>query len=512
MAKKTPQKAKGTHVVVIGGGIGGMATAALLGKAGYKVSLYEKNANLGGKAGLFKKDGFVFDMGPSWYLMPDVFEHYFKLMGEDIAEHITLKPLDPSYRIFFKDTGLTVDVTGDVERDLKIFEEIEPGVTPRFREYLKKSEEQYKISMQSFVYKNYDTVKDFFTLEALLKGSKLRVFSKMHGYVTRYFHTPEMQKIMEYNLVFLGSSPYNTPALYSIMAHIDFNLGVFYPEGGIYRIVEVLKNLMEKHGVTVVNSAPTEQIIVENGKAVGVVLEGGKVVEADIVVSNTDRHHTETSLIPKEYRTISDETWDKATLAPSAYIMYLGIKGRIPQLTHHNLVFSEDWEENFKQIFGEHKYLPTDPSYYVCAPSVTDETVAPKGYENLFVLVPIPAGVEESKVWMEVYGDTILHNMEYTMEIPDLRKRVIQKRVYSVDQFKADYNSFQGTALGLAHTLNQTAIFRPNNTNKKIENLFYVGADTNPGIGMPMCLISAELLLKRLRNDKSAGPLAEPLA
>lgn len=512
MAKKPSRNAKGSHIVIIGGGIGGMATAALLGKAGYKVSLYEKNDRLGGKAGLYKKDGFVFDMGPSWYLMPDVFEHYFKLMGEDISDHIKLKPLDPSYRIFFKDTGLTVDVTGDIERDLKIFEEIEPGVTPRFMEYLKKSEEQYKIAMGSFVYKNYDTVKDFFTLEALLKGTKLRVFSKMHGYVKRYFQTPEMQKIMEYNLVFLGSSPYNTPALYSIMAHIDFNLGVFYPEGGIYRIVEVLKDLMDKHGVTVVTGAPTEQIVVENGKAVGVLLESGEVVDVDVVVSNADRHHTETSLTPAEYRTIPDEKWEKATLAPSAYIMYLGIKGKIPQLTHHNLVFSEDWEANFAEIFGENKRLPTDPSYYVCAPSVTDADVAPKGYENLFVLVPIPAGVDESKVWMEVYGDTILNNMEHTMEIPDLRKRVVQKRVYSIDQFKADYNSFQGTALGLAHTLNQTAIFRPNNTNKKIENLFYVGADTNPGIGMPMCLISAELLLKRLRKDKSAAPLAEPLS
>ncbi|CAN5203416.1 phytoene desaturase family protein [soil metagenome] len=497
--------------VVIGGGIGGMATAALLGKAGYEVSLYEKNDRLGGKAGKFQEAGFTFDMGPSWYLMPDVFEHYFKLMGEDISKYIELTRLTPSYKVFFKESGLKVEITGDLEKDLPQFEVIEPGVTPRFMEYLAKSEQQYEIAMGSFVYKNYDTVMDFLTLEAAVKGAKLRVFSKMHTYVERYFKTPEMQKIMEYTLVFLGSSPYNTPALYSIMTHIDFNMGVFYPKGGIYGIVEALTKLMDKYGVKYHTGKPTEEILVEGGRAVGIKLEGGNEVRADVVISNADRHHTEMVLTPAHYRSIPEKNWEKKTLAPSAFIMYLGVKGRIPEFTHHNLVFSRNWEENFGQIFGEKKQLPTDPSYYVCAPSVTDATVAPKGHENLFVLVPIPAGAEVSETWMKVYGDGILKDMETNTGIADLQERIVYCRYYSVEDFTRDYNSFQGTALGLAHTLNQTAIFRPNNFSKQLKGLYFVGADTNPGIGMPMCLISAELLLKRLRSDKSAGPLAEPL-
>jgi phytoene desaturase len=377
---------------------------------------------------------------------------------------------------------------------------------------LAKSEEQYRIAMGSFVYKNYDTVLDFLTLEAAVKGAKLRVFSKMHTYVERYFKTPEMQKIMEYTLVFLGSSPYNTPALYSIMTHIDFNMGVFYPKGGIYAIVEALTKLMEKYGVTYHTGMPTEQIMVEGGRTVGIRLEGGKEVRADVVVSNADRHHTEMSLTPAEHRAIPEKNWEKKTLAPSAFIMYLGVKGRIPQATHHNLVFSKNWQENFDQIFGEAKRLPSDPSYYVCAPSVTDATVAPKGQENLFVLVPIPAGAEISDTWAEVYGESILKDMALNMGVTDLKERIIFRRDYSVEDFTKDYNSFQGSALGLAHTLSQTAIFRPNNFSKKLKGLYFVGADTNPGIGMPMCLISAELLLKRLRSDKSAGPLAEPLS
>lgn len=511
MKKTSTNQTKDQHAIIIGGGLGGMATAALLGKAGYRVSLYEKNKRLGGKAGIYKKGGFTFDMGPSWYLMPDVFEHFFATMGEDVTKLMPLIRLTPSYRVFFKDRDLVVDITGDLEKDLATFEKIEPGVTPRFKEYLARSEEQYTIAMEGFVYKNYDSVKDFFTLEALVKGAKLRVFSNMHRYVKRYFKTDEMQKIMEYTLVFLGSSPYNTPALYSIMTHIDFNMGVFYPEGGINQIVTSIGSLMEKHGVATHIGKPVEEIVIENGKAVGVRV-GGKVVEADLVVSNADRHFTETVLTPQPYRSIPDSAWEKSTLAPSAYIMYLGVKGRIPELTHHNLLFAKNWEENFSHIFGKDKLLPTDPSFYVCAPSVTDDAVAPKDHENLFVLVPIPAGIEVSDTWLTVYGDGILKTMEEEMGIPDLRKRIVVREVYSAENFAADYNSFQGSALGLAHTLKQTAIFRPNNVNKKVSNLYYVGADTNPGIGMPMCLISAELLLKRLRKDRTSYPLRQPVS
>lgn len=494
-------------IIVIGGGIGGLAFANLAAKRGYSVTLLEKNDQLGGVAGQFREAGFTFDMGPSWYLMPDVFQSYFDLLGEKVEDHLHLVRLDPSYRIFFQNQGRSFDFYSDLERDIPTFESLEPGVGPVLRDYLEKSKYQYEIAIRGFMYKNNDTVFDFLNKQVAIEGRELEVFSKMSDYVGKHFKTDEVQKIMQYTLVFLGSSPYNTPALYNIMSHIDFNMGVFYPKGGIHEIPKALVRIGEKLGVKYRTNAPIAQINTRRGPSVkSVRLENGEEIEADIIVSNASVHHTE-SLLPRPYRDHSQRYWNSRKLAPSALIMYLGVEGKVDSLTHHNLLFSPDWKKNFAEIFDAPQW-PTDPSLYICVPSKTDPSVAPEGCENLFVLVPIAARTEYTEDELEDQSNRILRLIEKEMDCPGLRERIIYKKLFSVKDFESHYNKLGGTALGLSHTMMQTAILRPNNRSKKVENLFYVGADTNPGIGMPIQLISAELAFKRIIGDTTSAHLA----
>ncbi len=493
-------------VVVVGSGIGGLGTAGLFAKKGYDVTVLEKNENFGGRANVFEERGFRFDMGPSWYLAPDLFEHYFNLLGEKVSDHLDLKQLDPSYRIYFRNDTQTVEIHSDSELDTKTFEEIEPGAGEKLREYLKQSEYQYSVATEHFMYKNYDTVFDFMNFRVMTEGQKLSVFSKMHKFVSRFFKTKKLQQVMEYTMVFLGTSPYEAPALYNLMSHMDFNQGVFYPMGGFYELIKALCSIAEKNGAKLRNHAEVGEIIVENGVTKGVVLTDGEIVDADIVVSNADMWFTETNLLAEKWRTHPQKYWNKRVMAPSAFIMYLGVSEKLPGITHHNLLFSEDWRANFDDIYKLPR-LPSEPSLYVCAPSVTDPSVAPAGKENLFVLVPIASGLEMSTEQKEKYAGQILELMEHEMKLPGLRDKIEYKRIYTVENFAADYNSFKGSALGLAHTIWQTAIFRPKNQSAKVKNLYYVGAGTNPGIGTQICLISAELVYKRVHDITTAGPM-----
>lgn len=495
------------RVVIIGSGFGGLGAACLLARAGFDVRVLEKNEQPGGRASVYSEQGYTFDMGPSWYLMPDIFEHFFRLMGERVEDHLDLKKLQPSYRIFFKDEERVVDIHSDLEKDLPVLESLEPGCTPKVREYLEKAGYQYEIAKNHFLFKNYDSIFDFLNWRTAIEGSRLSVFTKMDRYVKRFFKSEALQKIMQYTLVFLGSSPYNTPALYNIMSHIDFSMGVYYPQGGIYKIIEAFVVIAKKYGARIDVDTEVKRIVMRDGQAAGVELSDGTIIDADIVISNADIAYTDMVLTPEEARLHTAEYWNSRTLAPSAYIMYLGVDGRIPELTHHNLIFSKDWERNFAEIFDWPRW-PQDPSLYICAPSVTDPSVAPPGKENLFVLVPIASGLTATEEELQSYGDRILAMMEQTMKIPRLRERIEYRKIFSVKDFEARYHSLGGSALGLAHTMGQTAIFRPNNINPKVKNLYYAGAGTNPGIGMPICLVSAELAYKRIVGDTSSGPLA----
>ncbi len=493
-------------VVIIGAGIGGLGAAGIFARKGYDVTVAEKNAMLGGRANIFEASGFRFDMGPSWYLAPDIFEHYFNLVGEKVEDHLDLRKLSPSYRIFFRKDSEPLDITSNIETDAATFERIESGAGDKLRAYLKQSEHQYEVATQHFMFKNYDTIFDFFNRRVMKEGQKLSVFSTMHNFVSKFFASNKLRQVMEYTMVFLGTSPYEAPALYNLMSHMDFNQGVFYPQGGFYELIKALANIAEKNGAVLRTNSPVENIIVKNGKAAGVRLVGGEVIDADIVISNADMWFTETQLLESQYQTHREKYWQKRTMAPSAFIMYLGVSEKLPSLTHHNLLFSEDWRKNFADIY-KHPCLPDEPSLYVCAPSVTDPSVAPAGKENLFVLVPIASGLDISEDEKERYAGRVLELMEQEMSLPNLREKIEYKRIYTVDDFGADYNAFRGSALGLAHTLRQTAIFRPKNYSKKVKNLFYVGAGTNPGIGTQICLISAELAYKRVHGITDAAPL-----
>jgi len=495
-------------VIVIGAGIGGLASACLLSKKGYDVTLIEKNDKLGGRANIYSEKGYTFDMGPSWYMMPDIFEHFFNLMGEKITDHLKLQRLSPSYRIFLKSEKKHYDFYSDLQKTVDTFESIEPGAGEVLRSYMDTTKMQYEIARDEFMFKNYDTIFDFINKRVMTEGRKLPLFSKVETIINAKFKSEILRKVMQYQTVLLGTSPGDAPGIYSMMNYVDFVQGVWYPEGGIYKVIEAMEKIARKNNVTVYTGKAVKRIVVKNDVAQGIEFEDGTQLHADIVISNADIVHTDQKLLAPEHSQKSMRYWNKRLMAPSAFILYLGVDGIIPSLQHHNLLFSEKWEENFKQIFKKAEW-PTDPSLYVCAPSKTDPNVAPAGKENLFVLVPIAAGLEHDDALLKKYADFTIKQMSEYMDIPNFAERIEYQRIYAVQDFIKDYNSFKGTALGLAHSLSQTAIFRPNNIHKKIKNLYYVGAGTNPGIGMPICLISAELAYKRIEGIKDPAPLTE---
>lgn len=493
MNEKNLKKSK--SVLVIGGGIAGLASAALLAKDGFLVTLLEKNSRLGGRANLLKKKGFRFDMGPSWYLMPDIFEKFFAEFGHKPTDFFSLEKVNPQYRIFFSD-GTHVDISTDLKKNLKLFESIEPGSSARFKDYLKEAEAKYKIAVESVLYRNVNSWFDFFNWELLKNGPKLNVFESMDSYVKKFFKTEKMQQIIQYTLVFLGGAPSNVPALYSLMTHVDFNMGAFYPEGGFYSVVEAMHKIGKRLGVNYVTNSEVSKISIKDEKIVGVYV-GKKKYTADFYISNADLAHTEDLFSDQTVRAYQPSYWEKKTFAPSAFLLYLGVKGKLPSLEHHNIMFGKNWIEHFNAIFDKPSW-PQTPSIYINKASATDPTVAPKNHENLMVLVPIAAGLSESHEWRETYASFIISYLEKELKI-SLQKKIVFKEIFSVSDFASAYNSYAGNALGgLAHTLFQTGLWRPNNTHKNISNLFFSGAGTVPGIGVPPALISGHLVRDRV--------------
>lgn len=482
---------------IIGSGIGGLGTAALLAKEGHEVTIFEKNEKIGGRCNIIEEKGYKFDTGPSWYLMPDVFERFFAEFDKSSNDYFKLIRLDPHYRIIL-DSGDFYDITGDLERDLKTFEEIEPGSSQRFIKYLEQSKEKYEISMDKLLYNNYDSIVDFVKDKNVRNsGRKLSVLETMDRYVGKFFNTEIMRQIVQYSLVFLGGSPRNTPALYSLMTHIDFNLGVWYPDGGMYELIKAVGAICLENGVEIIRNTPIDEIIT-NGNRVTGIKSGEQIYEFDIVISNADYHHTERLFDNHKLINYSDSYWDKKIQSPSAFLMFLGVKGSIPELVHHNIFFGENWIEHFNQIF-DHPQWPEKPSIYISKTSHSDSTVAPEGYENVVILTPIPVGIEDTPEIRQKYGDFILNYLENHLAL-NLKDRIAYKRTYAINDFTNDYNSYKGSALGLAHNLTQSAIWRPENRSKSLENLFYVGANTTPGIGVPICLISASLVRDRVNE------------
>lgn len=498
--------------IVIGAGIGGLATACLLAKTGWEVSIYEKNSGPGGRAGQLKIDGFTFDTGPSWYLMPDVYEQFFALLGVDVSAALDLQRLDPAYKVFYEN-HVPITVTSEPSEMQTVFTDVDNTNTKAAREltaYLASARQVYNLAVKYFLYNPFSGAKSYLHVDILSHVPKLFTLltTPLHKYVAKRFTNQALQQILEYPAVFLGSSPFKVPALYHLMSHLDMEQGVYYPKKGIYSLVQLLEQTCRDLGVQITYNADVKNVLVDNKKAVGIILADGSQHLANIVVSNADLHHTETVLVPRQYQTYPEKYWLRKTAGPSALLLYLGVKGSLPQLPHHSLFFVKQWAENFADIYDA-KLWPTNPSMYVSKTSATDETVAPEGFENVFVLVPLPSGIFTTETSVQAYADRCIDTIAKRAGITDLQERIVSKTLYTPQDFEHQLNSWNGGALGLGHTLLQSAFFRPRGKSRKLNNLYYVGGDTQPGIGMPMCLISAQLVYKRLTNDHSAGALHE---
>lgn len=514
-----------TTALVIGGGISGLASAALLAKDGYEVTLLEGRPDVGGRAGSLEVDGFRYDTGPSWYLMPEVFDHFFKLMGTSAAEQLDLRRLDPGYRVYFEGEDAPLDISTDRAENLAIFERIETGAGAKLARYLDSARETYEMAKAKFLYTSFQDLRPIMTRDVLSQTGKLAklLVQPLSTLAARTVSDRRLQQILGYPAVFLGSSPYLTPSMYHLMSHLDLADGVLYPMGGFTRVIEAIAGVARAAGVTIVTDAAVSRIVVRDGRAVGAeyVARGGAdvestpiFVEADIVVSAADLHHTETVLLEPEQQTYPQKYWDSKLAGPGALLLYLGVKGELPQLEHHTLLFTREWEKGFEKIFGATTSVPDPASIYVCKPSAIDPSVAPEGFENLFVLVPVPAdpGIGHGgDAHVEALADRVIEQIAAWTGIDDLASRIVVRRTAAPGDFADDLNAWKGTALGPAHTLKQSAFFRAGNVSKKVRGLYYAGGSSIPGIGLPMCLISAEILVKRLRGDTSTGPLPEPL-
>ena len=499
-------------VAIIGGGVGGLATANLLAKAGYKVTVYESRHQLGGRMGSFEQDGFTFDTGPSWYLMPEVYDHYYSLLGSSSKEQLDLVQLTPAYQVFLQDEKQPIVISGNETVDAQIFEAREPGSAKALKKYLDSAEKTYKLSMKHFLYTNFENPASLLKPDVIKNGYAMAkaALQSIDSFVNKYVHEPGLRQILEYPAVFLGSTPFSAPAIYHLMSYLDFRQGVFYPQGGLYKITESLTSLGKNLGVTYKLDMPVSKINYASGKVTGLQLLNGESIQADIVVSNADMHFTQTKLLAREVQDYPEKYWQKRQAGPSAMLLYLGISGDLAQLQHHNLFFVKNWEQNFNDIFAGLDW-PTPASIYVCKPSATDNSVAPPNHENIFVLVPLPAKPDLHSEELTKYAEIYIDQIAEQAGVPDLKDRIVTKKIYGPADFKNDFNSWNGTALGLSHELRQSALFRPKTRSKKLDNLYYVGANVQPGIGVPMCLISAELVYKQVVGDKSNGPVKYPI-
>lgn len=498
---------KQQSAVIIGAGTGGLAIANLLAKSGWSVTVFEKGATAGGRVGSLEADGFRFDSGPSWYLMPEVFEHYFSLLDEKTTDYYQLQKLTPAYKVFY-DYHKPITITGNLQIDSKTFESVEPGSGTRLRSYVDDAERTYNIAMKHFLYNPFSDLKTLSRLEIIKQSSTLtkQLLTPLHKYAKQFTSSLPLQQILEYPMVFLGTSPFKAPALYHLMSYIDFKQGVFYPKQGMYSLIEAMTKIGRKLGVVYHFNQPVSQIISADGRATGVTTKNGKTFNADIVISNADLHFTETKLLKQADQTYPEKFWKRKTAGPSALLMYLGVRGSLPSFEHHNLFFVKEWRKNFSDIF-EAKKWPEPASIYVSKTTATDKSVAPKGQENIFVLVPLPSGLPKDAKTTAAFADRYIDQLAELADIPDLKERITYKKFYGPEDFSNQFNSWEGTALGMAHLLRQSAFFRPAPRSKKLKNLWYVGAGTQPGIGLPMCLISAELIYKQLIGDRTAGRL-----
>ncbi len=483
-------------VIVIGAGFSGLSAASVLAQKGYDVEVFEKNAKPGGRASQLEEAGYVFDKGPSWYWLPDVFEDFFARFGKRPEDYYHLSRLDPSYRVYFGKDNV-VDVPASHKELFELFESIEPGSSEKLRKFLEEAAYKYKVGMKEFVYKPSLSVTEFFDMRILKSLFKMGMFQSIHSYVRKNFNDPRLIQILEFPILFLGAAPKDTPSLYTLMNHADLTLGTWYPDGGFYAVIKGMETLAEEQGVKFNYNAAVEEIVVQNGKATAIKVNGQEIA-ADVVVGSADYHHVEQHLLPKQYRKYSEKYWDKRNMAPSALLYYMGFDKKIDNLLHHNLLFDEDFNKHAAEIYEDPKW-PQKPLLYVSATSKTDKNVAPEGHENIVVLIPVAPDMKSDKEVRAKYRDLILDRIEH-LTGEDIKKHLVYERSYAHEEFVGEYNAFKGNAYGLSNTLNQTAVLKPSIVHKKVPNLFYTGQLTTPGPGVPPVIISGQVVASEIEK------------
>jgi phytoene desaturase len=483
-------------VIVIGSGFAGLAAACFMAKSGWQVTVLEKHKTPGGRARQLMEEGFIFDMGPSWYWMPGVFERFFNQFGKKVSDYYQLQRLDPSYRIYWPNGSM--DVPADYKALENLFESIEPGSAARLKDFIKEAAYKYETGINKLVQKPGMSVSEFFEWDVIKGIFRLDVFTNMKKHVDKFFKHPKLQQLMEFPVLFLGALPQNTPALYSLMNYADIKLGTWYPQGGMYKIVDAMYQVAAELGVQFLFNENVSSINVEKGRAISVT-SNNIAWDADVIISGADYHFTETSLLLSRYRTYSEKYWNSRTMAPGCLLYYVGLNKKLKGVLHHSLFFDTDFNQHGKEIYTNPQW-PKAPLFYVSATSITDPSVAPEGCENLFFLIPVAAGLQgDTEELRNRYFENIIKRFE-DITGQSISDNIIIKKSYSLSNFIKDYNSFKGNAYGLANTLMQTAIMKPSCRSKKVKNLFYTGQLTVPGPGVPPCLISGEVVAREINK------------
>lgn len=486
-------------ISIIGSGFAGLAAAASCAQNGHDVTVYEKNHSIGGRARQFSADGFTFDMGPSWYWMPDVFEKFYNRFGHTTSDFYQLDRLSPSYRVYFAKNDF-VDIPSNLEDIYALVESLEKGAADHLKKFLKEAQIKYEIGMNDFVHKPGLSIFEFADLGLLKNAMRMHVFQSMSSYLRSYFKNPQLIQILEFPVIFLGAKPSDTPALYSLMNYADWSLGTWYPQGGMYKIIEALETICKEQGVRIETNANVKEILTYGNRVSGIRINQTNIL-TDILIGSADYHHVEQELLPKEFRTYDEKYWDSRQLSPSCMLFYVGVKKKIAHLLHHTLFFDTDFDKHLGEIYDTQEW-PSNPLFYVCAPSKTDSTVALEGCENLFILIPVAVDLKDEESTRQHYFNLVMQRMEHITG-EKIKEHVIYNRSYAHRDYKMDYNGYKGNAFGLANTLRQTAILKPSLQNKHLKNLFFAGQLTVPGPGVPPSLISGQVVAAQIEKELS---------
>lgn len=487
----------GKKISIIGSGFAGLAAAASCAKNGHDVTVYEKNHHIGGRARQFKAEGFVFDMGPSWYWMPEVFEDFYNQFGHTASDFYQLDRLSPSYRVYFGKDDF-VDIPSSLDEIYQLVETIEKGAAVQLRKFLKEAEYKYNVGMKEFVFKPGLSVLEFMDIRLMMSAFRLNMFQSISAHIRQHFKNPKLIQILEFPVLFLGAKPSETPAMYSLMNYADWNLGTWYPQGGMYKIIEAMESICLEQGVRIETDTNVKQILTKN-KLVSAISINQKEIESDILIASADYHHVEQHLLEEKYRNYTEKYWDSRQLSPSCMIFYVGVKKRLANLLHHTLFFDTDFDKHLTEIYDT-KEWPSNPLFYVCAPSKTDDSVAPEGCENLFLLIPVAVDLDDKEETRQHYFDLLLDRIEHITG-ENVKEHVVYHRSFAHHDYKTDYNGYKGNAFGLANTLNQTAILKPSLRNKHLKNLFFAGQLTTPGPGVPPSLISGQVVAAQIEKE-----------